>query len=47
MIGKRISFSAGYFTLTGTVVADGGEMLQVQIDNGSVQPVSASKVTLI
>jgi hypothetical protein len=47
-IGSHIAFSAGFFTLTGTVLSIGedvfGTMLQVQVDNGSVQPVSASKI---
>jgi hypothetical protein len=47
-VGSHIAFSAGFFTLTGTVISiDDGitePMLQVQVDNGTVQPVSASKV---
>lgn len=47
-VGSHIAFSAGFFTLTGTVVAieDGifEPVLQVDIDGGTVQPVSASKV---
>lgn len=47
-IGSHIAFSAGFFTLTGTVVSIENSitepMLQVQVDNGIVQPVSASKV---
>lgn len=47
-VGSHIAFSAGFFTPTGTVVSiDEGifePTLQVQVDNGIVQPVSASKV---
>ena len=47
-VGSHIAFSAGFFTLTGTVVAiEEGifePMLQVRMVGGNVQPVSASKV---
>lgn len=42
--GNRVAFSAGFFTLSGTVVSADGDMLQVKVDNGNVQPVSTAKV---
>jgi hypothetical protein len=47
-VGTHIAFSAGFHTLTGVVVAIEDDitepMMQVDIDGGNVQPVSASKV---
>jgi hypothetical protein len=47
-VGSHIAFSAGFFTLTGTVVAIGEgifePVLQVRTSETCVQPVSASKV---
>jgi hypothetical protein len=46
-VGTHIAFSAGFHTLTGVVVAIDDDMMQVHIDGGTVQPVSASKVLFV
>lgn len=43
-VNDYIAFSAGFFTLTGTVVSLDEDMLQVKCEGGRVQPVSVSKV---